>query len=277
MSLVADAVSYRVDERVLLDAVSLRLQPGRVHAVLGPNGAGKSTLLRILSGDLLPHSGLVELNGRPLGSWSALQRARQRAVLPQAHALAFGFTAAQVVSLGRLPCPLLTASEEAGRIRDALAQAGASEFERRRYTTLSGGERARVQRARVIAQVTDPLEGELKGLARYLLLDEPTAHLDLAHQHDCMRSARRLAARGLGVLVIVHDPNLALRYADAVTLLHQGKVVASGIPEETLTEVTLEDVYRIPVRVLRAAGREYPVAVVGETLRPQARPARPGS
>ncbi len=271
MSLVADKVSYSVDGRALLESASLRLEPGRVHAVLGPNGAGKSTLLKLLSGDLDPASGSVELNGRPLPEWSPLALARQRAVLPQAHALAFGFTAAQVVALGRLPCPRLPAAEETARIRDALGQAGVTELESRRYTTLSGGERARVQLARVIAQVNDPLEGKLKGLARFLLLDEPTAHLDLAHQHDCMRSARRLAARGLGVLVIVHDPNLALRYADAVTLLNHGKVVAHGRPEEALTEGALEDVYHVPVRVLRAAGREYPVAVVGEALRPQAR------
>ena len=242
--------------------------------MLGPNGAGKSTLLKVLAGDLAPDAGSVELNGRPLKEWSPLALARQRAVLPQAHALAFGFSAAQVVALGRLPCPRLPAPEENARVRDALGHAGVTELEQRRYTTLSGGERARVQLARVIAQVYDPLEGELKGLARYLLLDEPTAHLDLAHQHDCMRSARRLATRGLGVLVIVHDPNLALRYADSVTLLHQGKVVARGQPEEALTESALEDVYHVPVRVLHAAGREYPVAVVGEALRPQARPGK---
>lgn len=271
MSLAAENLGYETADRALVSGVTLQVLPGQVHALLGPNGAGKSTLLKLLSGDLVPTAGRAELNGRSAREWPALARARMRAVLPQAHALAFGFTAAQVVALGRLPCPRLPAPQENERVRDALAQAGVAELEQRLYTTLSGGERARVQLARVIAQVHDPLEGDLEGNARFLLLDEPTAHLDLAHQHDCLRMARRLAAKGLGVLVIVHDPNLALRYADTVTMLNAGQVVAHGTPEAALTERLLEEVYRVPVRVLRTAGREYPVAVVGEQLRPEAR------
>jgi iron complex transport system ATP-binding protein len=250
--------------------VSLELRPGRVHALLGPNGAGKSTLLRLLAGELAPDAGAIELNGRPLPAWTAAERARQRAVLPQAHVLGFGFTAAQVVDLGRLPCPRHGADAEARIVAAALGLAGVAHLADRRYPTLSGGERARVQLARVMAQVWEPLDGPLHGTARFLLLDEPTASLDLAHQHDCLRAVRALADRGLGVLVILHDPNLALRYADDVTLLRDGRVLASGAPADAITEETLERLYRVPVRVIRAEGERVPLVVVRDPLTPPA-------
>ena len=269
MSLRASAVSYGVAARVLIEDVDLRVEPGQVHALLGPNGAGKSTLLRVLAGELEHGAGVVELNGRKLADWSARERALQRAVLPQSHALAFGFSAAQVVALGRLPAARRRPETEAALVREALALAGVAALHDRLYTTLSGGERARVQLARVMAQVWTPPEGPLAHQPRFLLLDEPTASLDLAHQHDCLRAVRTLARRGLGVLLILHDPNLALRYADAVTLLRDGRVLDSGAPLATLTADALERVYRVPVALLRATGEELPVVVVRELNPPE--------
>ena len=275
MSLAARELRYGVPGRELVEGISLAVEPGTVHALLGPNGAGKSTLLRLLAGELEPDAGRVELNGRPLGGWDARDRARQRAVLPQSHGLAFGFTAGQVVALGRLPCPQHRPEAEAALVHDALSLAGVAPLRDRLYTTLSGGERARVQFARVAAQVWEPLDGALHGQPRFLLLDEPTASLDLAHQHDCLRAVRALADRGLGVLLILHDPNLALRYADRVTLLRDGRAIASGPPVDTLTAETLERLYRVPVRLVRAEGEDLPIVVVRE-LRPAARdPAAP--
>jgi len=269
MTLRARDLRYTVPRRQLLEDVSLTVEPGQVHALLGPNGAGKSTLLRLLAGELEPDRGALELNGRPLHDWSARDRARQRAVLPQSHGLAFGFTAGQVVALGRLPCSQRRPDAEAALVHDALALAGVAPLHDRLYTTLSGGERARVQLARVMAQVWEPLDGALAGTPRFLLLDEPTASLDLAHQHDCLRAVRTLADRGLGVLLILHDPNLALRYADAVTLLRDGRALASGPPAQTLTAETLERIYRVPVRLVRAEGEDLPIVVVRD-LRPAA-------
>ena len=270
MSLAARDLRYDVPERTLVDGVSLRVRPGTVHALIGPNGAGKSTLLRLLASELEPDAGAIELNGKPLADWSERDRARQRAVLPQAHTLSFGFSAAQVVALGRLPCPRHRVEVEDGLVAAALEFAGAPHLADRRYPTLSGGERARVQLARVAAQVWEPLDGALQGLPRFLLLDEPTASLDLAHQHDCLRAVRALAARGLGVLAIVHDPNLALRYADEATLMRDGRVLASGPPAEALTAETLERAYRVPVRVLRPEGERVPLVVVREPVSPAA-------
>ncbi|HUR41191.1 MAG TPA: heme ABC transporter ATP-binding protein [Verrucomicrobiae bacterium] len=259
MSYCASVAAYAVGGRRLVDHATLRIDPGSIHALLGPNGAGKSTLLRLLSGELEPDEGAIELNGKPLRLFGARELARQRAVLPQSHGLAFGFTAAQVVALGRLPCARRNAAAEAQIVEDALALAGVAGLAQRRYPTLSGGERARVQLARVMAQVWEPAE-----TPRYLLLDEPTASLDLAHQHDCLRAVRALAGRGVGVLVILHDPNLALRHADRVTLLRDGRVLASGAPDAVIDEETLTRLYRVPVRLLCAAGEAVPVVVVGE-------------
>jgi iron complex transport system ATP-binding protein len=259
VSLRADHLSYGVRGRKLLDAVSLQLKPGEVHALLGPNGAGKSTLLKLLAGDLQPEQGQVELNGRPLMSWTARERARLRAVLPQSDSLRFGFTVSEVVALGRLPCPAHSPQREAGIVREALVAADAAHLSGRIYTTLSGGERARVQLARVMAQLWEPVEIELGGGARYLLLDEPTASLDLSHQHACLKMARCFAAGGVGVLAILHDPNLAMTYGDEVTLLRDGRMLASGTPVETLTEDKLEALYGIPVTLHRPAGLDRPV------------------
>jgi iron complex transport system ATP-binding protein len=267
----AEHLSYRAGGRQLVDGVNLALEPGQVHALLGPNGAGKTTLLRLLAGELAPSAGSIELNGRTLAAMAPGERARQRAVLPQSHALSFGFTAAQVVALGRLPCPRRSAADESRIVREALERAGVGELAVRTYTTLSGGERARVQLARAMAQVWEPLPD---GAARFLLLDEPTASLDLAHQHDCLRAVRALAAQGLGALVVLHDPNLALRYANQATLLGNGRVVGQGAPVNVMTAGTLESLYGIGVRLLRPEGERLPVVVVRDAATPGA-PSRP--
>lgn len=254
MSFSARNLRYTIGDRALLDDVSLSLEPGRVHAVLGPNGAGKSTLLRVLSGEWQPQSGRLLLNGQGLGDWTPQQCARQRAVLPQGESLRFGFTVEQVVALGRLPCLHHAATRERDIVNDALSTAGVAHLSQRRYPTLSGGERARVQFARVLAQIWEPIElGE-----RYLLLDEPTASLDLAHQHSLLAAARRLAAQGVGVLTILHDPNLALAYADEVTLIHQGRVLAQDSASACLTAANLSALYGVAVERLGTAdGRSW--------------------
>lgn len=222
--------------------VSVSLLRGQLHAVLGPNGAGKSTLLRLLAGEISPADGHVVLEGRSLKSWPAAELARRRAVLPQRHALAFGFTAAQVVALGRTPCVQGSRNSEAALVAGALQAAGAQELADRRYTSLSGGEQARVHIARVFAQLADTDRG-------VLLLDEPTAALDLAHQQFVLRALRAQAARGLAVLLVTHDPALALRHADRATLLAGGERVASGPVKEALTSETLSRAFGARVQV----------------------------
>lgn len=257
MSLRAENVSYGIGGRSLLDQVSLTIEPGRVHAVLGPNGAGKSTLLKLLSGEQRSTQGRVLLEDRLLQDWSALDRARRRAVLPQSENLSFDFTVRQVVHLGRLPCILQTPARESEIIGAALQATGVEHLAERLYPTLSGGERMRVQMARVLAQIW-----EAPAHPRYLLLDEPTASLDLAHQHSCLQIARQFAAEGTGVLLILHDPNLAIGYADEVTLLCCGQIVAQGAPEQVLTQQNLERVYGVKIEILTSANTQKPFIAV---------------
>ena len=267
MTLAAEQASYRIDGRYLLDQVSLTLVPGEVHAVLGRNGAGKSTLLRLLAGDIQPLGGSVTLNGRALPAWTPRERARRRAVLPQSESLRFGFSAEQVVAMGRYASAQHRPEVEQGIVREALQLAGVADLAQRRYPSLSGGERARVQFARVMAQIWEPpADGAASGKdggdsARYLLLDEPTASLDLAHQHGCLLQARRFAASGVGVLAVLHDPNLALRYADRVTVLENGRVTGQGPTRELLSRELLERTYGIGIELVHTAGEALPVVV----------------
>ncbi|MGH8506395.1 MAG: heme ABC transporter ATP-binding protein [Stenotrophobium sp.] len=247
--LSARNISYQTDGARLLRNVSLQLAPGRLHAVIGPNGAGKSTLLKLLAGDLSPSSGGVTLNGRDLRDWSMRERAQQRAVLPQSESLRFAFTVQQVVELGRLSCRRHAAVQESGIALAALRETDVAHLAQRAYPSLSGGERSRVQLARVLAQIWEPM---LPG-GRYLLLDEPTASQDLAHQHACLRLVRRFSAQGVGVLAILHDPNLALRYADEVTLLCCGEVLEQGTPTAVLTPEHLKQAYGVDVEILHGS------------------------
>ena len=251
-------VSYGSAE--VLKGLSLAVAPGEVVAVLGPNGAGKSTLLAVLAGTLRPHRGEAALEGRALAAWAPRALALRRAVLPQHSELAFGFDVLEVVLLGRSPHAGTASRREDLAIAEAcLAEAEVAHLAGRDYTTLSGGERQRVQLARVLAQVGFPRGGE--GEARYLLLDEPTASLDPAHQHATLRTARRAAASGVGVLAILHDLNLAAMYADRLVVLSRGEVAAAGAAEAVLTEDLVRDVFALPVHVTRHPTRGCPQVV----------------
>lgn len=244
-----------------LSGVSLTLQPGEVHAVLGANGAGKSTLVQLLAGDYAPSSGRVLLDGRPLSEWPLRELAVRRAVLPQQETLRFGFRAREVVALGRLPHGQPSPQREADIVDSALAAAGVTHLSERLYPSLSGGERARVQFARVLAQVWTDTDSD-GGTARYLLLDEPTASLDLAHQHLCLSQARAFAARGGGVLAVLHDPNQAMAFADRVSLLREGQLIASGPPSSVLTAEHLGRVYDIEVAIIEHSAAPHPLVVM---------------
>jgi len=227
-------------DRPVLHGVDLTVTAGEVVALAGPNGAGKSTLLAVLAGDLAPNGGVVELHGRPLARWRPLEQARRRAVLPQQHVLSFPFTVEQVVRMGRAPWAGTPAEDDDdAAVAEAMVAADVTAFADRPYPHLSGGERARVALARVLAQRT--------GL---LLLDEPTAALDLHHQEVVLGIARRRAAAGDGVAVVLHDLALAAAYADRVVILAAGRVAASGAPADVLTADLLSEVWQHPIEVL---------------------------
>ena len=251
-------ITVIIEGNTLLSDVSVQVHPGEVMAVLGPNGAGKSTLLRVLSGDLSPESGTVAMGGRSLDAWKKMDSARVRAVLMQQSTLSFAFRVIEVALMGRSPH---TEGPETRRdyeiAREALFEAGVDHLEKRLYTTLSGGESQRVHLARVLAQIWDSNDDT----PRYLLLDEPTSSLDLAHQHHILSVARAFAARDVGVLVVLHDLNLAAQYADTALLLDRGREIAAGIPAEVLQDHIVEEVYGIPITVIPHPHKPCPLIV----------------
>jgi iron complex transport system ATP-binding protein len=235
----------------IVDDVSISVVAGEVMALVGPNGAGKSTLLGVLAGDRRPDHGEVRYDDRPIGEYTHLELAQRRAVLTQENTVSFPFRVAEVVEMGRSPWGR---ASDFDRDRTAIAAAVAAtdvtHLLDRRYTELSGGEKARASLARVLAQQTD-----------VVLLDEPTAALDLRHQEDVMRTARVLASEGRAVVVVLHDLSLAGAYADRVALLANGRLVTVGSPAEVLTAETVGAAYGLEVRILTEPGTGRPLVL----------------
>ena len=256
MTLSAESVELRIGGVAALSGVSAEVAPGRVTALAGPNGAGKSSLLRVMGGELKPSGGTVRLDGAPLEGIPAGELAARRGVMGQGGAMAFDYYVEEVLAMG------WTRGGGAARCGAPMAEVAAQCRVRglfgRKFNTLSGGERQRVHFARTLLQIRDtPDNGGADGFARsgapsrYLLLDEPTASLDLANELLVLRLARRVGEGGVGVLVVLHDLNLAARFADEVLLLDKGSVRAAGPPREVFNEATLSEVYRTPMRVER--------------------------
>ena len=242
MELSYQNLQFAVRGRTLLQPLSGALVAGQVTAIVGPNGAGKSTLLGLLCGLQPATQGTVALDGQPLSAWPHGSLARRRAVLAQDNAVAFNHSGQEVVTLGRYPHRLCPSRHENDIVPQAMAHAGVAGMAHRGIHHLSGGERARVHFARVLAQVWEaPEQG-----SRWLFLDEPTAALDLRHQTDLLKRARDWASgQGVGVVAVVHDLNLALRFADRVLVLHQGRCVADGVPARVLTPELLAQVWGV--------------------------------
>jgi iron complex transport system ATP-binding protein len=231
----------------IVDGVDLEVAPGAITALIGPNGAGKSTLIRALAGIQQLSGGSIELDEAPLSSVSRRERARAIALIEQDASTEFSMRVADVVALGRTPHHGLIATSLAADVEavdSAMARTGVAGFARRDFATLSGGERQRVQLARALAQ--EP---------RYLLLDEPTSHLDPGAQRATLELLGALASEGrVGVLAAIHDLNLAASAAQQIVVLHHGRVVATGSPAEVLTSELIGEVYGVRAIVL-----EHPV------------------
>jgi iron complex transport system ATP-binding protein len=227
--------------RVIRD-VSLRVGGGEMVGLLGPNGSGKTTLLKLAAGVLKPVAGGVMLDGADLAALGRKAVARSVAVVPQELHVPFAFTAAQIVMLGRTPF-LRPFSEEGAAdvklVRETMGTVGVAALAERRYDELSGGEKQKVVLAMALAQ-----------RPRLLLLDEPTMHLDIAHQVGMLELVRKLnREQGLTVVAAMHDLNLAALYFDRLVLLNNGAVRADGRPAEVLTQDIISEVYQAPVRV----------------------------
>ena len=237
--LTVDGVSLSVGGRRILEDVSFEVRAGEVVSLVGPNGAGKSTILGVIAGDIKPDSGSVLLKDKPVGEYSYLELARLRALLLQKTQVAFSYLVHEVVAMGRTPWRgTKRAHEDDAVIEQMMARTHTEMMANRDVTTLSGGESGRVHLARIFVQQT-PL----------VLLDEPTAALDIKHQEQTLQMSRELAAEGTAVLAV-----LGAAYSDRIVLLDKGRVAANGTPAQVCTEERLSRVYQHPIEVL-----EHPV------------------
>lgn len=243
-------VSYTANKQPIIHQQHLLARRGELLALVGPNGAGKSTLLGLMSGRLTPQQGSITLDGTPLSQWPLHQLARRRAVLSQNIHLQFNFTAAEVVALGLSARP--PNKQHCYLVNSALAAVGVSHLARRYYPTLSGGQQRQVQFARALAQIW-----KAPGANAWLLLDEPDAGLDIAHQEAIVQQAKRFAEQGYGVITVLHDVNLAARYANKVALITQGRIIKHGEPENVLAPELLSSVYGIALTSITMANKHF--------------------
>lgn len=251
-----DHLSLEIEQRELVRDVSLAVEPGEILSIIGPNGAGKTTLLRAISADLEPAAGQLQFNGRPLADWRAAERALAMAVLTQDNPLSFPFTVGEVVALGRTPHSTGVAVDREV-CRAAMAALDVNLLESRLYPSLSGGEKQRVQLARVMAQIWRPDTGA----DRLLLLDEPVTSLDLGHQRQLMQAIRQFADSGVGVVMVVHDISLAAAYSDHLLALNGGQWVAGGTPEEVVTSALMSELFNTEVDVIAHPQSGKPVVL----------------
>lgn len=245
--LQADNISYQHRNKSLVQNCSLTLKPGQITTVIGPNGAGKSTFLKLLTGELLPTSGIVTSFGHCLHKIPTWRLACRRSVMAQTQRLSFPFIAHDVVRLGA-ECigHSLTKAVQTKLVEDALEQVDATHLAMQDYQTLSGGEQQHVQFARVLCQLS---AGRMVEPSQALFLDEPIASLDLSHQIKFLNIIQKMAYdKGVAVYIILHDLNLAAQYADRLIILHHGKIIAQGSARDVMNRQMLQEVFSLDMQ-----------------------------
>jgi iron complex transport system ATP-binding protein len=236
-------LSYRVCDKIILRDIDLSISPGSFTAVVGANGAGKSTLLKTMAHEHSDYQGEVTINGKSASAFNPRELSLVRAVLPQSSSVHFAFTVEQIIMLGR-HAHRTTRKDNEAIMADVMAVTGVTDFAQRNYLTLSGGEKQRVQLARVLAQVWDETV-----YPRYILLDEPTSSLDIAQQQLIFGMARKACERNIGVMAIVHDLNQAVQFADYLCFLRAGKVIAYGEAHAVFTKPIIEESFSCRVNI----------------------------
>jgi iron complex transport system ATP-binding protein len=239
----ATDITLLLSDRTILKDVHLQIAPGKFTAVVGANGAGKSSLLKVLSREYTKHSGSISINNKPADTFSPAALALQRAVLAQHTVVQFPFTVGHIVVMGRYH-HRSSKTENKKVLEEVMQATGVDAWYERNYLTLSGGEKQRVQLARVMAQVWD-----VKDHARFILLDEPTSSLDIAQQQMLFHVVKQACARNIGVLAIVHDLNQAVQFADQLYFLKDGGVLAHGKPLDVFTKPIIEETFCCRVNV----------------------------
>lgn len=247
-------ISFSVPGRTLLEGIDLHFEPNKVYGLIGHNGSGKSTLLKLLTRQQAPSGGTLTLNSEPVSDYSAREYAKQVAYLPQHLPAATALTAHELVAMGRYAWSgLLGRGGDADRkaIEEAFALTHTERFAHQIVDTLSGGERSRIWLAMCLAQQS-----------RFLLLDEPLAALDIAHQLEVMALVQSLSRRlNLGVIIVIHDINLAAQYCDELIALKQGRLLKQGKPAAIMTSEVLKDIYSVEMSIIAHPHNGRPVAL----------------
>lgn len=249
-----DQAGYRLPDKTLLHPTSIRFNAACIHGLIGHNGSGKSTLLKLLAGQLKASSGRVDFDGRPVASWPQRRFAREIAYLPQHLPPSEHLTALELIQFGRYPWQGLLGRANArdkAEVDRAIELTQTQAYRRQRVDTLSGGERQRVWLAMLLAQNS-----------RFLLLDEPLAALDIAHQVEVLELIQRLSRElGLGIILVLHDINQAARYCDRLVALSGGRVIASGGPVDLMTPERLQYIYGVDMSIVNHPLLGIPVAL----------------
>lgn len=232
LQIEARQLTVSIAGKRILKNIDLGVAAGEILCIVGANGAGKSSLVKALAGQILPETGQVNLAGRPISSWTAQERAQRLALLNQQFNVQIPFRVRELIELGAYPYRgLWTRQKLTQAVSAAMQYFHVADLAGRDYINLSGGEKQRVQFARVLLQI-ELGQGELP---RVLLLDEPSAHLDIAHQQEVLKRLRQLVNHHpVAIVMVLHDLNLALTYADRVLMLHRGEVYLSGLPQAVL-------------------------------------------
>ena len=255
MSLNLKSVSLKLDNRQILKDVSLEINEGEIVSVIGPNGAGKSTLLNVLTGDINPDSGNTIYDNEQLNKISIQERAFTRSVMSQMQTLVFNFNVKDVIEMGWLQRGNSDFSSNFSIAFEAVTkECNVHNLVHRKFNSLSGGEQRRVHFARTLLQLWRPSQSNDP---RYLLLDEPTANLDLSSEMLLMNILKARASSNVGILVILHDLNLASHFADKIAIMKDGEIKAFGKPEEIMKDDFLTSIYEVPIKVKYEPLRVY--------------------
>ncbi|TMO02553.1 heme ABC transporter ATP-binding protein [Pseudoalteromonas sp. S558] len=245
--LCANNISAQVGSKCLLNNVDFYVKPKEVIVIIGPNGAGKSSLLKALCGDIKLTQGSIVLDEQPLHTYTVEDLATRRAVLTQNYELDFPFTVNEVVDMSHFAHQMQYSRQTLKEFSNQAIEAlGITHLKDHTFTQLSGGEKQRVQLARVLCQIQPTLKTNKPA---YLLIDEPTSSLDIFHQYDVMAQAKNIAQQGAGVVAVIHDLSLAASFADRIYMINNGVIEATGLPEEVLTAERLKHVYNISAQL----------------------------
>tara|TARA_B100001115_G_scaffold62197_1_gene46134 strand:+ start:39 stop:812 length:774 start_codon:yes stop_codon:yes gene_type:complete len=247
MSIRADSINIELNNRTILKDVSLNINQGEIISVIGPNGAGKSTLLKSLAGDIKPSEGNIYYDQKNIMAIDIQERAFTRSVMSQLQQVAFDFSVKEIIEMGWVDRgESAYADEFENAVMEVVSKCGVIDLIDRNFNTLSGGEQRRIHFARTLLQLWRPSDSSDP---KYLLLDEPTANLDLTYEVKLLNIVKDVSREGAGVMLVLHDLNLAAKFSDKIVLINDGSIVKIGDPKEVLEANILSSVYNIDIKV----------------------------